>query len=223
MLMKHPLLPTIERCTAESPDMSVIWLHGLGADGHDFEPIVPQLGLAKNAAIRFVFPHAPAMPVSINDGYIMPAWYDIKHHDLHIEHDAVGIQQTAQAITALIERECSRGIAQNRIVLAGFSQGGAIALYCGLRQQQALAGVIALSCYRLLPEETDTISTHKLPLFIAHGINDDIVPFALADTMRHHYQDLGHPVDWHAFPMQHSVCPEEIHHLGQWLMQRYES
>lgn len=212
-------LPHLSVETAANPDASIIWLHGLGADGHDFEPIVPQLGLDPKLAARFIFPHAPAMPVTINGGYIMPAWYDIRQTDLGIEHDHAGIEQSHRAIRLLIEQEIMRGIAPDRIVLAGFSQGAAMSLYTGLRQSQPLAGIMALSGYLLLPKEIDTIEAAALaaPIFMAHGVHDPVVPFALGDNCRRQLAGMGADIEWHSYPMEHSVCFEEMRQIGNWL------
>jgi phospholipase/carboxylesterase len=209
--------------TGPNPDAVVIWLHGLGADGHDFEPIVPQLGLRSDLGVRFIFPHAPSMPVTLNGGYIMPAWYDIKQTDLGVERDRVGIADSAANIRLLIEQEQMRGIAAKRIILAGFSQGAAMALHVGLSQQEALAGIIALSGYLLLPEECDrfTDASRATPLFIAHGVHDPVVPFALGDAGRRRLKSLGYQVEWRSYPMEHNVCPVEIRDIGDWINRRF--
>ncbi|MDX8404693.1 MAG: dienelactone hydrolase family protein [Mariprofundus sp.] len=214
----HPL-PHITVETGTEPVATVIWLHGLGADGHDFEPVVPQLGLPAGLALRFIFPHAPSIPVTLNGGYIMPAWYDIRQNDLGIEHDDKGIHASMAGIKLLIEQEIMRGIAADRIILAGFSQGAAMALHTGLRYPERLAGIIALSGYLLLPEKADEFSptSRQTPIFMAHGINDPIVPFALGDSAVHKLQAAGYQPDWHSYPMQHAVCPQEISHIGQWI------
>jgi len=220
----HPMnlhaLPHLTVDTAPDPDAVIIWLHGLGADGHDFEPIVPQLGLNSQSRIRFIFPHAPAIPVTINDGYVMPAWYDIRQTDLGIKHDAAGIAQSARSIQMLIEQEQMRGIPASRIILAGFSQGAAMALHIGLAQGEALGGVIALSGYLLLPGQLEThICREALatPIFLAHGTNDPVVPFALGEAAHERLEKLVMTVDWHSYPMAHQVCPQEITAIGSWL------
>jgi len=212
-------LPHLTIETGSNPQASVIWLHGLGADGHDFESIVPQLGLPNDLAIRFIFPHAPSIPVTLNGGYIMPAWYDIKQNDLGIEHDHTGILNSARDIQMLIEQEEMRGIPASHIILAGFSQGAAMALYVGLRQTETLAGIMALSGYLLMPEQTDqfTPASVTTPVFMAHGVHDPVVPFSLGDTTRRTLESLGFPIQWHSYPMQHNVCPEEICHIGAWI------
>ncbi|HKI60554.1 MAG TPA: carboxylesterase [Mariprofundaceae bacterium] len=218
--MKNQMLPTIEVITGEKPSATVIWLHGLGADGHDFEPIVPELRLSADLHVRFVFPHAPSMPVSINGGYIMPAWYDIRHTDIGYEQDEKGIADSSRMIQLLIDREEMHGIAAKRIILAGFSQGAAMALHVGLRQGEPLAGIMALSGYLPLAEKIEaehSPKTKESSIFMAHGINDPVVPFALGDSSHRKLESLGYPVEWHSYPMEHSVCPAEIVKIGQWI------
>jgi len=212
-------LPHLTVETGSNPQAAVIWLHGLGADGHDFEPVAPQLGLPANLPVRFIFPHAPSIPVTLNGGYIMPAWYDIKQNDLGIEHDHNGILNAARDIQMLIEQEEMRGIAANRIILAGFSQGAAMALHVGLRQAKSLAGIVALSGYLLLPEQADqfTQPASATPLFMAYGVHDRVVPFSLGDKTRRTLESLGFAIQWHSYPMEHNVCPEEIRHIGTWI------
>jgi len=212
-------LPHLSVETGQNPDRTVIWLHGLGADGHDFEPIVPQLGLPDDLAVRFIFPHAPSIPVTLNGGYIMPAWYDIKQTDLGIEHDHQGILNSARDIQMLIEQEEMHGIPASHIILAGFSQGAAMALHIGLRQMDKLAGIMALSGYLLLPEQTDQFTTaaKTTPVFMAHGVHDPVVPYALGDSSRRKLETLGLSIQWHCYPMEHNVCPEEIRHIGAWI------
>jgi len=219
----HPL-PHITIETGSDPVASVIWLHGLGADGHDFVPIVPQLGLPSGLPVRFIFPHAPSMPITLNGGYIMPAWYDIRQNDLGIEHDELGIHTSETSINLLIEQEIMRGTPARRIILAGFSQGAAMVLYTGLRQSHALAGIIALSGYLLMPEKLDGFSqtSRNTPVFMAHGINDPVVPFALGNVSARKLQAAGYRLNWHSYPIQHAVCNEEIHHLGQWITARLQ-
>jgi len=218
----HPL-PHLTVDTGENPKATVIWLHGLGADGHDFEPIVPELGL-QGLAIRFIFPHAPSMPVTINGGYIMPAWYDIAMTDFGVRQDRKGIMQSAASIQLLIEQEQMRGIKPERIILAGFSQGAAMSLHVGLRQSTPLAGIIALSGYLLLADEMDQLATaaKATPIFMAHGINDPVVPFSLGDASRRKLEEVGYQLAWHSYPMQHQVCMEEIRHIGNWIRQILE-
>jgi len=206
--------------TKEHPDASVIWLHGLGADGHDFEPVVQELGLPERLSVRFIFPHAPAIPVTINNGYIMPAWYDLKQTDLGIEHDEQGIARSAKQIQRLIEQQEMHGIAPGRIILAGFSQGGAMAIHCGLRQIKPLAGIMALSAYLLMPDHIENEirpSSYTTPIFMAHGINDPVVPFAAGEASRRKLETAGCHIEWHSYPMEHHVCPQEIKDIGLWI------
>ena len=217
------LLETIEIQTAPNPTAAVIWMHGLGADGNDFVPIVKELDLAGAPAIRFVFPHAPTRPVTINNGYVMRAWYDISFGDLEgntRKADAQGVRESQAQIEALIARENGRGIAGSNIVLAGFSQGGAMALHTGLRHAQKLAGVMALSCYLPLAESfarEAAAANCKTPVFMAHGMHDPVVPHAMGRASADMLQRAGYAVEWHEYPMQHSVCLEEVADIGRWL------
>ncbi len=213
------LLPAVEVVTAEPVTASVIWLHGLGADGHDFEPLVPCLGLEPRG-VRFVFPHAPSIPVSINAGSVMPAWYDIHDGDLSRRHDEAGIRQSHLRIEALLAREVARGIPAHRIVLAGFSQGGAMALFTGLRHAERLAGILALSCYLVLEEtlaEECSPANQDVPIFQAHGLADPMVAIARGLAARADLTARGYSVEWHEYPMQHEVCPEQIAQVSVWL------
>ncbi len=204
--------------TGETPQLAVIFLHGLGADGHDFEPIVPELGL--RMPVRFVFPHAPVRPVTINGGMAMRAWYDILGFSAKATEDAAGIRTSAAAVTQLIDREVERGIAAERIVLAGFSQGGAVALHTALREPRALAGVLALSTYLPL---ANTVASERsaanadIPIFMAHGTADSVLPIELAEFSRRTLEALGYVIEWHAYSMAHSVCMEEVSAVGAWL------
>jgi phospholipase/carboxylesterase len=211
-------LERIELDTGPDPNAAVIWLHGLGADGHDFEPIVPELKLPASMPIRFVFPHAPVRPVTINGGAEMRAWYDIDMRaPLAGEAD---IRESARAIEALIDEQRGRGINTRRIVLAGFSQGGVIALHLGLRYREPLAGIIALSTYLHDPEHlVDEISLDNagVPIFMAHGLMDPMIPITRAVTSREALRGLSYPVDWHEYAMGHSVCLEEINDIARWL------
>lgn len=220
------LLPAIEIETAPNPTHAVIWMHGLGADGNDFVPVVPELGLPSTPAIRFVFPNAPAIPVTCNGGYVMPAWYDILSlDDAGRQADEAGIWKSCEAVRALIARENARGIPSDRIVLAGFSQGGAIAYTTALTHPETLAGVIALSTY--IPS-TALIAKHvapanaATPIFAAHGTEDGVVPLALGTRARDHLTAQGQPVAWHTYRMAHSVCMEEIADIGGWLKERLQ-
>ena len=205
--------------TGPKPQFTIIWMHGLGADGHDFEPLVPELqsGLP---SLRFVFPHAPVRPVTINNGYAMRAWYDIIGIDRRSAEDFKGIGESADSIGGLIHREHARGIASDHILLAGFSQGGAMALHLATRHPDKFAGVIALSCY--LPLARDLSKSRAAanlgtPIFMAHGNMDPVVPYALADESRQLLEAAGFGIEWHAYPMQHSVCEPEVSDLHAWL------
>ena len=212
------MLDAIEITTGDAPRLAVLWLHGLGADGHDFEPIVPELRL--RVPVRFVFPHAPVRPVTINGGMAMRAWYDILGFDRRAKEDAAGIRASAAAVTELVGRELERGMPSERIVLAGFSQGGAIALHTALRSPTPLAGVLALSTYLPLAATLAgerSAANASIPLFMAHGTDDPVLPLELAETSRRALEALGYVVDWHAYPMAHSVCMEEVRTIGAWL------
>jgi len=215
------LLDAIEMETGRNPTASVIWLHGLGADGNDFAPIVPALQLPKTA-IRFVFPHAPVQPVTINGGMRMRAWYDISDGAIRRE-DEGGVRASQKLIEALIARESERGTSAERLVLAGFSQGGAIALQTGLRHRQRIAGVMALSTYLPIADKfADEASgeNHDAPIFMAHGSYDPVIPLERAERSRDILQSLGYKIEWREYPMPHSVCPEEVADIGAWLSAR---
>ena len=216
------LLPRIELETAPNPTAAVIWLHGLGADGNDFAAIVPELKLRDCPPIRFIFPHAPSMPVTVNGGYVMPAWYDIMGADLVSRQDAAGIQKSEQAIQAIIAHEVARGIPTERMVLAGFSQGCAMALHTGLRLPTPLAGIMALSGYLPLAERF-TAERHpanlRTPIFMAHGTQDPVVVLARGEASRNTLAAAGHAVQWHTYPMQHSVHPREVADVSAFLTQ----
>lgn len=216
------LLPRIELESASNPTAAVIWLHGLGADGNDFAGLVPELDLNGCQPIRFVFPHAPTLPVTINGGYVMPAWYDIKGANLVAQQDAAGIQNSERAITALIENEVARGIPYERIVLAGFSQGCAMALHTGLRLPHKLAGIMALSGYLPLADRFAAerhAANASTPVFMAHGTQDPVVVIQRGEESRDALARLGQPVQWHTYPMPHSVHPREIADIGAFLQQ----
>jgi phospholipase/carboxylesterase len=218
--MSAELLPCVEVETAPNPGASVIWLHGLGADGNDFVPIVPELRLPPSLPVRFVFPHAPVRPVTINNGMRMRAWYDIAAADLSNRADLEGVRQSQLLLEALVGREKARGMPSGRIVLAGFSQGGAIALYTGVRQAERLAGIVALSTYLVSADtlETEAGSANRaLPIFMAHGTADPIVRYGWGEASRRALEAAGYRVDWHSYRMEHSVCLEEIIALGEWL------
>lgn len=216
----NALLECVELQTRTQPTASVIWLHGLGADGHDFVPVVRELEALGAPPARYVFPHAATMPVTINGGAVMRAWYDIVNVDLMRREDDKGIRASQRQVEALIAREAERGIARSRIVLAGFSQGGAIALQTGLRQPEPLAAIIALSCYLPLTatfaDERDP-SSATVPLFMAHGTSDPIVPLARGVAARDALQAAGHSVEWHQYPMPHSVNEQEIRDIAAFL------
>ena len=212
------MLDSIEVETDAVPELAVIWLHGLGADGRDFEPIVAELDF--RSPVRFVFPHAPVRPVTINGGMAMRAWYDILGFDRRAREDDAGIRASAAAVTKLIDRELERGIPADRVVLAGFSQGGAIALHTALREPRALGGVMALSTYLPLAGSLAaerSVANAGLPIFMAHGTADNVLPLAMGETARSTLEGLGYAVDWHAYGMAHSVCLEEISAIGAWL------
>ena len=216
------LLPYVEIESAPQPTAAVIWLHGLGADGHDFASLVPELDLSGCPPIRFVFPHAPSMPVTVNGGYLMPAWYDILGPNLVSQQDAAGIQASERAIVALIAHEVALGIPAERIVLAGFSQGCAMALHTGLRLPQRLAGIMALSGYLPLADRI-TAERHpanaQTPIFMAHGTQDPVVVIARGEASRDALAALGQPVAWHSYPMPHSLHPQEIADISAFLAQ----
>ncbi len=217
-------LPTIERETAADPTFSIIWLHGLGADGNDFAPIVPELVAPSWPALRFVFPHAPVQPVTINNGMPMRAWYDIVGFDLNARQDEVGMRASFAEVEALIAREHERGVPSERIVLAGFSQGGAMALAAGLRHPEKLAGIVVLSAYLPLPATLAaerSSANDATPIFWGHGTADPVVVLQRGVESHTLLQSLGYTVDWHTYPMPHSVCAEEIADLRRWLGQRF--
>ena len=213
-------LEAIEIETAPSPSASIIWMHGLGADGHDFVDIVPELHLPARPGVRFVFPHAPMRPVTINGGYVMRAWYDIRDADGVRREDPAGVRASQKSIEALIQREKERGVLPGSIVIAGFSQGGAMALQTSLRYGERLAGVMALSCSLPL---ADTLAAEAapanrdVPIFMAHGTHDPMIPMGRAVRARETLVGLGYRVEWHEYRMPHSVSPEEIRDVSAWL------
>jgi phospholipase/carboxylesterase len=211
---------TLELETGRRPTASVIWLHGLGADGHDFEPIVPELDLPDTLAVRFVFPHAPMQPVTINGGAVMRAWYDVYALEGARREDEAGVRASQARVEALIARETSRGVPAARIVLAGFSQGGAIALHTGLRHTERLAGIMALSTYLPLAGTLATEASpanHGLPIFMAHGLDDPLIPIERAEMSRRLLERAGYAVEWHEYPMAHAVCGPELVDIAAWL------
>lgn len=218
------LLPCVEVEPEGPADAAVIWLHGLGANGHDFEPVVPELRLPAGLAVRFVFPHAPAMPVTVNNGYVMPAWYDITEMSVGHEVDVEGLQRSAAAVTALVDREIDRGIDSRRIVIAGFSQGGAVGYQVALACSRPLAGLLVLSAYFAT---AGVLQSHpanaRLPIRIFHGTADPIVPEYLGRESRDLLERMGYHPAYKTYPMQHAVCGEEIADIStalqEWLVQ----
>lgn len=215
-------LDAIEIETAPGPKASVIVLHGLGADGNDFVPVARELQLAAAGPVRFVFPHAPHRPVTINGGHVMPAWYDIFGLDAaERREDEAGLRASQALVEALIAREKSRGVPAARVVLAGFSQGCAMTLMTGLRHAERLAGLVCLSGYLPIAAKTEAErhgANHDVPVFMAHGTADAVIPIARARQSRDVLLALGHPLEWHEYPMPHSVCAAEIADLGRWLL-----
>ncbi|HYD56274.1 MAG TPA: alpha/beta fold hydrolase [Burkholderiales bacterium] len=211
-------METIVIETGAKPDAAILWLHGLGADGHDFEPIVPELQLP--CAVRFVFPHAPIRPVTLNQGMRMRAWYDIFRLGGGPEDEA-GIRASEALLNELITREKKAGVPAARIVLAGFSQGGAVALQAALRHPERLAGVLALSTYLPLSQQVEkerSKENQDVPIFMAHGTHDDVIPLHRADDSRRALEKLGYAIEWHSYPMPHSVCPQEIADISKFLL-----
>jgi phospholipase/carboxylesterase len=220
------ILSSIEIEASQAAQYSLIWLHGLGADGNDFVPIASELKFPNKANLRFIFPNAPVMPVTINNGYAMPAWFDIYALSLEMRIDDQGIGRSTAAIGKLIEREVERGIPTKHIFLAGFSQGATIALITGLCYPKPLAGIIALSGF--LPPNSQAIqNTHAAnqdtPIFLAHGTLDPVVPYPLGLATRANLSERGHSVDWHDYAMAHSVCGEEVKDVGEWLQKHCEN
>lgn len=218
--MTSSTLETIQVDTGPNPTISVIWLHGLGASGDDFVPIVRELDLAGLPAIRFIFPHAPTMPVTVNNGYVMRAWYDIVGADLSRREDEAGLRASQVMVEQLIAQEQARGVPAERIVLAGFSQGCAMTLQTGLRHPEKLAGLLCLSGY--LPIHTTVAAerhpaNQQTPVFLAHGRTDQVIPIARAEQSRDMLKSLGYPVEWHEYMMPHSVCQDEVEDIGAWM------
>jgi len=216
-----PLLPAVELESGRQPTHAVIWLHGLGADGHDFEPIVNEFDVARLPPTRFVFPHAPMRPVTINGGYVMRAWYDLLSLDFsQRREDPAGVRESARQVEALIARENARGIADERIVVAGFSQGGAIALHTGLRHGRRLAGILALSTYLPLADslEAEAAEANRaVPIFMAHGEHDGVIPYAFGAQSAAFLRDQGYPLAWHAYRAEHTLTLEELRDIEAWL------
>ena len=224
------LIDHIELVTGAEPRGTVIWMHGLGADCWDFVSIVKELGLPGDLPLRFIFPQAPSRPISINNGQVMPGWYDISMAEFQDgpvrRPDEAGVRESQALISDLIAREATRGIASDQIIVAGFSQGGAIALQTALRHPHPLAGILALSTYLTLETSLAaerTIANAKIPILMAHGTQDPLVPLALARASRSKLEALGYKVEWREYPMPHSVCMEEVEEIGAWLVKRYRS
>ena len=218
--MTVELLPAVELDVGPRPDAAVIWLHGLGADGNDFVPIVEEMRLPSSLSIRFVFPHAPVRPVTLNNGFRMRAWYDLTAGDITNRADSAGVRASQAQVEALIAREAARGIAAQRIVLAGFSQGGVIALHTGVRHAERLAGIVALSTYVVLPEllaGEASPANRDLPIFMAHGTSDPMVRLEWGEAGRRALVAAGYHVEWHTYPMPHSVVWEEIEAVSAFL------
>jgi len=224
--MNTDYLDAVEINPAGPATACIIWLHGLGADGHDFAALIPQLDIVDTLGVRVVLPHAPQRAVTINGGMHMPAWYDIQSTDFGHEQDSAGIEASAGQLRALIQREVDSGMPAGRIILAGFSQGGAIVLHTGLRYPQPLAGILALSTYLPLADSLAgeaSAANRSVPIMMAHGMQDPVVPVMLALQSRDRLAELGYTVDWHSYAMQHAVCPQEIGDIRAWLSQRLES
>lgn len=218
------MLETVEQQTRARPAWTILWLHGLGADGHDFAPIVPELVRPEWPGIRFVFPHAKVRPVTINGGAPMRAWYDISSQSIEQRADESGVRDSVAEVDALIARERDRGVPASRLVLVGFSQGGAVALAAGLRREAGVAGIASLSAYLPLAAQTATEITpagRATPVFLGHGAQDPVVTLALGQRSRQALEALGVAVQWRSYPMGHSVCPDEIRDLGDWLTLRF--
>ncbi len=213
------LLRCVEIEPTAQATASVIWLHGLGASGHDFEPIVPELQLPAELPVRFIFPHAPQIPVTVNGGMVMPAWYDILAMDIDRKVDEAGVLASADAVDALIEREIARGIPSERIIIAGFSQGGAVAYQAALRHPQPLAGLLTLSTYMAMPV-TPSNANASLPVMICHGSMDPMVPEQLGQRAAATLTELGYTPQYKSYPMEHMVCLEQIRDIGKWLTER---
>ncbi len=215
-------LSAVVRETGKHPDAAVIWLHGLGADGHDFAPIVPQLGLPADYAVRFIFPHAPVQPVTLNGGMSMPSWYDIRAIDIDRDADLDQLQQSSDRIQAIIDEQIDQGIASERIIVAGFSQGGAVAFHTALSCPHALGGLLALSTY-LASEKVIQRSqvNQNLPVLIQHGTRDPVVPEVLGRRSAETLRTWGYPVHYETWPIEHNVCAEQVERIGEWLTERF--
>jgi len=213
---------TVEVATGENPQGSIIWLHGLGADGHDFEPIVPELRLPTSLSLRFIFPHAPVQSVTINGGMAMRSWYDIVSFDSEGRADRAGLLESSDLLHGLIAREIERGIAADKIVIAGFSQGGAVAIHTALQTELEIAGLMALSTYMALPDDAaNAVSRKNLPIFMAHGSFDPVLRMEWGRSSADRLIEAGYAVEWHEYPMAHAVCPQEIADISNWLSAIY--
>ena len=222
----NTLIQHLELNTGANPKGSIIWMHGLGADCWDFVSIVKELALPDDLPLRFIFPQAPTRPITINNGQVMPGWYDISMAELHRKPDEAGVRQSQAAIEQLIAREIERGIPADKIILAGFSQGGAIALQTGLRCREALGGIMALSTYLTLDDSLAaeaTIANANIPILMAHGTQDPLIPLSLAVASRTKMEARGYKVEWREYPMQHSLCMEEVEDIGAWIQARFKS
>ncbi len=218
-------LSTIQIESQSDPDCAVIWLHGLGANGHDFEPIVAELNLPSSIRARFIFPNAPIQAVTLNNGMPMPAWYDIYSLDKDSQEDSDGIKKMSEEINALIQQQHDEGIALDKIILAGFSQGGALTLYTGLSTPRRLGGLLALSCYLPLRDELKSITkdtSRDLPVFLAHGTHDDVVPLGYAQIAKTLLEEQGFKIDWHEYACTHTVCAEEIQDIREFLLRCWQ-
>ena len=222
----NTLIQHLELNTGANPKGSIIWMHGLGADCWDFVSIVKELALPDDLPLRFIFPQAPTRPITINNGQVMPGWYDISMAELHRKPDEAGVRQSQAAIEQLIAREIERGIPADKIILAGFSQGGAIALQTGLRCREALGGIMALSTYLTLDDSLAaeaTIANANIPILMAHGTQDPLIPLSLAVASRTKMEARGYKVEWREYPMPHSLCMEEVEDIGGWIQARFKS
>ena len=220
-MIKH-----IELNTGAAPKGTIIWMHGLGADCWDFVSLVKELALPEDLPLRFIFPQAPSRPITINNGQVMPGWYDISMAELQRKPDEAGVRQSQASIDQLIAREIERGIRADKIILAGFSQGGAIALQTGLRYREALGGIMALSTYLTLDDSLRaeaTIANANIPILMAHGTQDPVIPLSLAQSSRAKMAARGYKIEWHEYPMPHSVCMEEVDDIGVWIQARFKS
>ena len=213
-------LKTLQIESKDTPDSAIIWLHGLGADGNDFVPIVEELDLPDNLAIRFIFPHAPVRPITVNQGGLMPGWYDVISQDVASTEDEAGIRETTDAILQLCMEQEALGIASHRIIIAGFSQGGAIALHCGLRYPNPLAGIMALSTYLPLQnslQDEASEANKATDIFMAHGLHDNVISAQFGKQSYRFIRDAGYSIHYHGYDMEHSVCMEEITEIGDWI------